>query len=158
MEPITTSAYITAEGKLDLHYRSRFAASIACFPDTAGTITFEPHKNSISHNQRKYFYGVIVDILHAFFVSTGERPEEVKKEDVLDFIKDRFLFREKLCPIANRYIKVYISLSANKGGMTMEEFTEKKEAIQQWAMEKLNLDIPEPDKNWRMYKPLKTDK
>lgn len=152
MEAISTSAFIDATGKLDLHNRASFAATIACYPNTPGTISFEPHRNSISHNQRKYFYGVVVEILHSFFVSTGERPEETTKEDVMDFIKDRFLFREKLCPITSRYIKVYISLSANKGSMTMEEFTEKKEAIQQWAMEKLRLEIPEPDKNWRMYK------
>jgi len=150
MEDIWTSATIDDNGTLVLHDRPAFAATLACFPGTAGRIVFEPHRNVISHNQRKYFFGVIVDILHAFFVTTGE--DNVTKADVYDFLKERFLFREKMCPITHKYIKVPISMSDKDGSMDMKEFSEKKEAIQKWGSTTLGIDIPEPDKNWRMYK------
>lgn len=149
MEEIKTPCFIDANGKLQLQHRDSFAATIACFPNHAGTLIFEPHKNRISANQRKYFFGVFVEQLEAFFTSTGV---ECTKADIYDLLKEKFLFREKMCPIQNRYIKVYISLSDNDGSMTHQEFTDKKEAIQKWSAEVLNLVLPEPDPNWRMYK------
>lgn len=149
MDEIKTPAFIDENGKLQLQHRDSFASTIACFPNTAGTLIFEPHRNRISHNQRKYFFGVIVDLLEGFFTASGT---ECTKQDVLDMLKDRFLFREKLCPITHKYIRVPISMSAAEGGMDMKEFSEKKEAIQKWGAEVLHLEIPDPDKNWRMYK------
>lgn len=150
MPKIETSAFIDIHGVLQIHDREKFSRALKGQPNTPGTITFEPIKNKITHAQRKYFYGVIVEILQAFFITTGD--DEVKKIDVMDLLKDRFLFREKMCPITHKYMKVPISLSDNEGSMTRAEFTEKKEAIQKWAMETLELELPEPDPNWRMYK------
>lgn len=155
MDEIKTPAFIDEHGKLQLQHRDSFAATIACFPNHAGTLIFEPHKNRISHNQRKYFFGVIVDLLEAFFTSTGV---ECTKQDVLDLLKQNFLFREKLCPITNKYMRVPISMSDSEGGMDMKEFTEKKDAIQKWGAEVLKIEIPDPDKNWRMHKKEKEDK
>lgn len=149
MEEIKTTFYITNDGKLRLNNEAAFKAAVTCFPGAAGTLTLEPHRNRISHNQRKYFFGVVVEILQVFFEGTGV---QCTKQDVLDLLKDRYLFREKLCPITGRFMKVPISLSDSDGAMTHQEFQKAYESIVQWGVETLNVDIPPPDPNWRMYK------
>jgi hypothetical protein len=149
MQKISTTGFIDEQGKLQIAERDRFIEAVAAHPGTSVVITVDKIRNGISHRQRAYFYGVIVEVLHGFFQGTGV---ECTKDDVMNLLKDRFLFREQLCPITSKYMKVYISMSSNEGAMDMVEFTEKKEAIQRWGAEKLNLEIPDPDPNWRMYK------
>ena len=136
-------------GKLILSSRQWFSECISKSQDCQVEITVTKFLSGITHQQRKYFYGVVVDILYEFFKQSGD---EYDKADIVDFLKDRFMYREKMCKISRMYLKVPISLGNNDRGMTMEEFQEKKEAIQRWAIERLGIDIPEPDPNWRVYK------
>lgn len=154
MDDIDFTGFIDEHGRLKITNDAHLKASIACYPNTPIIGKISPFRNRITHNQRKYFFGVIVNALYAFFNSTGN---EVTKADVYDFLKERFLFREKMCPISHRFIRVYISLSDKEGSMTREEFTEKKEAIQRWGAETLRLDLPDPDPAWRMYKQSKDE-
>lgn len=149
MKEIRSTAFIDEHGKLQITHREKFAAAIAAHPNMPCEVVVEPVKNSISHKQRKYFFGVIVDLLQGFFETTGVPCD---KQDVYDLLKDQFLYREKMNPISNRYVKVPMSLSDHEAAMNRAEFTEKKEAIQQWAAEKFDLEIPDPDPHWRMYK------
>lgn len=150
MEEIETTAFIDTDGKLQINHRDKFIAAISGHPNTAGTLKFLPHSNRVTHNQRKYFFGVVVKIIYSYFQAIGD--ESVKKVHVYNFLKERFLFREEMCPITNRFIKVYMSLGDNEAGMNHSEFTEKKEQIQQWCSEKFDLYIPDPDPNWKMYR------
>lgn len=154
MKAITDTGIIDDKGKLQLTHREKFAAAIAAHPGKAVEITVAPVRNGISHRQRKYFFGVVCDILQLFFESTGIT---CTKQNVADLLKDRFLFREVLCPITGRFIKIPISLSDSEGAMTKEEFQKAYAEITQWASEKLNLEIPSPDPNWKMYKNEKGD-
>lgn len=149
MDNIIDSAFIDAHGKLKLTHAEKFAAVLACHPNTPGTVTFEPHRSGISHQQRKYFFGVVCEVLVGFFESTGIR---CTKQDVLIFLKDRFLFREVLSPIDGRFMKVPISLSAGEKALTKDEFNKCYEAIVEWAATKLGLDIPPPDPNYKMFR------
>ena len=101
----------------------------------------------ITHNQRKYFYGVIVNVLLQFYRDNGY---EVDQQDVVDHLKDQFMYRMKLSNITGEYVKVPISLSDSDEGMNQEEFQEKKEQIQRYYSG--SVDIPDPDKNWRLWK------
>lgn len=150
MKTVIDTGFIDENGKLQITHQARFVKAIAAFPNTPVEIVVSPVRNGITHKQRRYFFGVIVDLLHSFFEGTGVR---CTKQDVLDLLKDRFLYREHLCPITSKYLKVPISLSNSEKAMTKEEFQKAKEAIQQWGAETLGgLDIPDPDPQWRMYK------
>jgi hypothetical protein len=72
--------------------------------------------------------------------------------DVVNFLKDKFLYYEKMCPITGKYIKIPYSLGNNDEGLPIEIFTEKKELIQQFGAEILDIQIPEPNPNYKMYK------
>src|SRR5574337_752452 len=108
MNDICSSAFIDQHGKLQIQHRDKFTQAIAAHPNTPGEVVFRPHKNRVSANQRKYFFGVIVGILYAYFQMMGD--DEVKKVNVYNFLKEQFLFREQMCPITHRFIKVYMSL------------------------------------------------
>lgn len=149
MQPIKATGFISIHGRLTLSDEQRFKQELAAHPDTAVEVTVEKIKDGISGQQRKYFFAIVVGTLHAFFLSTGT---ECTKQDVLDFLKDRFLFREKLSPIDGRFHKVPISLGSGEKALTKEEFNTAKEAIQMWASTTLNLVIEDPDKNYKMYK------
>lgn len=154
MKTVSDTGFIDENGKLQITHQARFVKAIAAFPNTPVDIVVSPVRNGITHKQRKYFFGVICDVLQLFFEGTGVKCD---KEDVLNLLKDRFLYRENLCPITGKYLKVPISLSNGEKALTMEEFQKAKEQIQQWASEKLSLEIPDPDPNWRMYKKDKKD-
>lgn len=150
MKEIDFTGYIDANGTLQISGNDALKAAIKANPNTAVVGKISPFRNTISGAQRRYFFGVIADILLAFFKSTGV---DCTKDDVVDLLKDRFLFREQMCPITGRYNKKPISLSDREKSLTREEFSEKKESIQRWAAESLNgLYIPDPDPNWRLYK------
>lgn len=105
--------------------------------------------NNISNNQRRYFFGVVVNEIRKRFIELGT---QCTKEQVVDFVKDKFLFIEEYSPITNSIVKSYISLSNSEGAMSKEVFTAKKEEIQQWCKEKMDLDIKDPDENLKVYR------
>jgi hypothetical protein len=110
-------------------------------------VILRTHSNTISNQQRRYFFGVIADIMLTMFNDAGTKCD---LNDVIMFLKEKWLFREELNPITGRVIKSHISLSDNSTGLSREEFQKHKESIQQFAMENLNTEIPDPDPNWRM--------
>lgn len=114
-----------------------------------GDVEFIGNSDNISHQQRKYFFGSIVKDIQMEFVRRGN---DVTAQTVKEFLQRQFLFREKLCDITGQYVKSFISLSNSDKALSKEEFQQKKELIQQWAAEKLEIDIKDPDANWKMYK------
>lgn len=149
MPEIVAKGRIDSDGKLHIDDAATFKANLFCYPEHPVIVTVATAAANITANQRNYFYGVVVETLRVFFSAGGEKYD---KETIVEFLKDKFLFREKMNPIGNRYIKVPISLSNSDTAMTIEEFTDKKEDIQRWAAQTLNLDIPDPDKDFIYHK------
>jgi hypothetical protein len=116
----------------------------------SGDVEFIPHSENITHQQRKYFYGLLAKMIceRLNFLGTNS----VTVPDVVNFLKDKFLYYEKMCPITGKYIKIPYSLGNNDEGLPIEIFTEKKELIQQFGAEILDIQIPEPNPNYKMYK------
>ncbi len=115
----------------------------------SGDCDFTPDSENISHQQRKYFFGLVAKRINEKFRSDGN---DVNISEVVDFLKEQFLNFEKFCPITGRYIKVTYSLSNSSKALSREIFQEKKMLIQQWGLDKLGIDIPDPDPNWKVYK------
>jgi len=128
--------------KLEQHLRNKKVQS--------GDCDFTPDSENISHQQRKYFYGLIAEMICNEFRDRGNDVDKIK--DVIPFIKNQWMYYEKFCPITGMYIKVLYSLSNSSKALSREIFQEKKMLIQQWGLEKLGIDIPDPDPNWKVYK------
>lgn len=131
---------VVENGKLDLH-RSSFALQLKTLSGPV-KVTVEELRETITDKQRRYFFGVVVSSLVAAFKELGH---DHTKADVLEFLKERFLFREKINKVSNAYVKVPISLSKKDDALTKPEFEAFKFDIQRWAAEILNVQIPEPN-------------
>jgi len=116
----------------------------------AGSIDILADSDNISHKQRMYFFGLIVDKIYNEFIRRGN--DEVTKSIVKKFLHSQWLHTEEFCPITGKYEKHDISLSNSSKGLDKETFNEKKLLIQKWGAEKMGIDIPDPDPNWRMSK------
>jgi len=113
-----------------------------------GKVSYKLDGDTISDRQRRYMFGVVVKRLHQGFIDSGLN---VSKEQVREFLKDNWLYVEKSCPITNRYVKHPLSWSRKEDALSKEVFQQKKDLIQQFAIEKLNVNIEEPDPNYKMF-------
>lgn len=154
MKQITSPARIQ-KGKLILYYEDYFKGRIAKTDDCECEVIIRTQSNNISNQQRRYFFGVIAEIMLISFNHLGTKCD---LDDIVTFIKEKWLYREEINPITGRVIKSHISLSDSSKGLSKEEFQIAKEAIQQFAIENLNTEIPDPDPNWRMYREPKNPK
>ena len=130
-----------AGGKLDLN-KERFSLLLANCKSGRYNLTIEPETNNISEQQRRYFYGVIIDRIRLGFLDKGivSNIEEIKY-----ILKELALHRFEYSEILQQDIKVHISLGKNEKGLTKEEFSVMKVLIQNHAITEWGIDIPEPN-------------
>ena len=140
MNKITLPCQVKAH-KLDLDRRA-LEMQLKAVKDGFYTITIEPVSDNISHRQRKYFFGVVVRALQLGFT---ERGIPLKQQDIIDYLKDKFIFRETPNPLYGEMLKVPISLSNSDKGLTKPEFNAMKEQIQEFAATEWGIIIPDPN-------------
>ena len=141
---------VDADGKFIPDSTSEFKSAFAEYSIKSVKLLITDIDNNITNNQRRYFFGVVVSLIQKKFIELGT---QCTKEQVVDFLKDKFLFTEEYSPLTNSIVKTQISLSNTSEGLSKEVFSEKKEEIQQWCAEKLDgLIIPDPNPNYKMYK------
>jgi hypothetical protein len=128
-------------GVLDLD-KNALTRQLKALKDGQYQLTIEAEPNNISHQQRKYFFGVVVKHLQLGFADAGTA---ITQQEVIDYLKHYFLFREVGNPIDGEVLKVPISLSNSSKGLTKDEFTKFKDAIQHHAITEWGIDIPEPN-------------
>lgn len=139
MNKITLQCSVKAH-KLDLDRRA-LEIQLKAVKDGFYALTIEPVSDNISHRQRKYFFGVVVKTLQVGFANQGMA---LKQQDIIDYLKDRFIFRETPNPIYGEMLKVPISLSNSDKGLTKPEFNTMKELIQEHAATEWGIIIPDP--------------
>lgn len=137
---IEAKATVT-QGKLQLD-RQAFDRMLKTLKDGKYLVTVTPAVNNISHQQRKYFFGVVVKELRLGFLDAGT---VLSTQQIIDYLKHEFIYREEYNPITDTVIKTPISLGNNDKGLTKEEFDRIKLAIQQHAAEVWNIIIPDPN-------------
>lgn len=139
---IESYGHISEEGKFIPDNKQSLAEQMVEWKGRSVKMMLTETDNTISGAQRRYFFGVVVNEFQRWFVEHGT---QCSKQDVVDYLKDKFLHREHYNPITNSMSKTYISLSNSEGALTKEEFTKKKEDIQQFAASSMNdLQIPDP--------------
>lgn len=100
-----------------------------------GILILRPVEEFRTPAQNRYYWGVIIPVLkaHPLF-------KEWTEEQLHDGIKEKFL---STVDPATGLIKVGSTKELKKSG----EFSAFKEAIQQWAAEKLDIYIPDPNED-----------
>jgi len=143
---VKTNAYVN-KGKLHIYDRSIFESEIAKMTDCEVSVIVEKQLSNISHNQRKYFFGVLAVHVRKALKELGN---EYSQKDVNDFLYDSFLYEEKYNSISGRVIKYRLSMSDSAKEMPKPLFDEIKMKIQRWAQETLNYEIPDPDPSLKL--------
>jgi hypothetical protein len=130
-----------ASGKLELN-KERFSLLLAKLKDGRYNLTIEPETNNISHAQRKYFFGVVVDRIRLGFLDKGIITTV---DEVRALLNELFIHRLEYNPVLDTTLKVPISLSNSSKGIDKAEFNAIKEHIQRHAMQEWSIDIPDPN-------------
>ena len=115
---------------------------IKVLKDGLYTLTIEPIPNTISHRQRKYFFGVIIEDLQRGFSEQGNAQTQQQIRDILEYL---FMYRERYCEVLNKHIRTRISLSNSPKGITKEEFNRIKDAIQTHAITVWGIYVHDPN-------------
>jgi len=106
------------------------------------TLTIEPVTDNISHQQRKYFFGVVISDLQSGFANKGIA---VSVQELRTLLETLFMFREEYNPILDTTLKARISLSNSPKGISKEEFNTIKNAIQQHAATEWDIYVHDPN-------------
>jgi hypothetical protein len=130
-----------ASGKLDLN-KERFSLLLAKLKDGRYNLTIEPETNLISHQQRKYFFGVVVDRIRLGFLDKGIITTV---DEVRALLNELFIHRLEYNPVLDTTLKVPISLSNSSKGIDKAEFNTIVNLIQQHAMQEWSIEIPDPN-------------
>jgi hypothetical protein len=106
------------------------------------TLTIEPVTDNISHQQRKYFFGVVISDLQSGFANKGIA---VSVQDLRTLLETLFMFREEYNPVLDTTLKARISLSNSPKGISKDEFNTIKNAIQQHAATEWDIYVHDPN-------------
>jgi hypothetical protein len=106
------------------------------------TITIEPVTDTISHQQRKYFFGVVIQDLQSGFANKGIA---VSVQELRTLLETLFMFREEYNPVLDTTLKARISLSNSPKGISKTEFNTIKEAIQKHAATEWDIYVHDPN-------------
>ena len=106
------------------------------------TLTIEPVTDNISHQQRKYFFGVVISDLQSGFANKGIA---VSVQELRTLLETLFMFREEYNPVLDTTLKARISLSNSPKGINKDEFNTIKNAIQQHAATEWDIYVHDPN-------------
>ena len=128
-------------GVLDLD-KTGLTRQLKQLKDGQYQLTIEAMPNRISHQQRKYFFGVVVDRIRLGFLDKGIITSV---EEIRALLNELFIHRLEYNPVLNTTLKVPISLSNSSKGIDKAEFNLIVELIQQHAMQEWSIEIPDPN-------------
>lgn len=115
---------------------------VKALKDGLYTITIEPVTDNISHQQRKYFFGVVISDLQSGFANKGIA---VSVQELRTLLETLFMFREEYNPVLDTTLKARISLSNSPKGISKDEFNTIKNAIQQHAATEWDIYVHDPN-------------
>jgi hypothetical protein len=115
---------------------------LAKLKDGRYNLTIEPETNNISHQQRKYFFGVVVDRIRLGFLDKGIITTV---DEVRALLNELFIHRLEYNPVLDTTLKVPISLSNSSKGIDKAEFNTIVNLIQQHAMQEWSIEIHDPN-------------
>jgi len=140
MPKIRYNGRVSETGRLSIWGKGQFLQDIQKLAGKDVTITVTKAIKPISNKQRGYWHGVVVKMIHHRFKELGNH---YTLKQVSAFLMDKFFYTEDVNPATGEIIRIPATLDSI-GGASSAMFSEKKEEIQRWASENLDLYIPDP--------------
>ena len=122
--------------------RTGLDRQIKSLKDGQYQMTIEPVPNNISHQQRKYFFGVVVKELILGFANKGIA---VTFDETRTLLEELFIYREEYNPVLDTTLKARISFANTPKGITKDEFDKIVTPIQHHAITEWGINIPDPN-------------
>lgn len=135
MEFVTTGRVV--DGRLDLRNRARMVAALKGWRDCEVVVTIERAHANRSQRANRYYWGVVVELIAEH---TGYTPNETHEA-----LKQLFLPKNLAVAKQNGEIVGEFVIGGSTAQLNKLEFGDYVAQIKQWALEKLDVAIPEPD-------------
>jgi hypothetical protein len=135
------NATLKPNGKLEIHRKNemvKWLISEAREKDRSFLVTIERVKRKRSSEVNRYWWGVVIPVIHSGLVRMGH---DVTKQDAHDFLKANFCFTEILNESTGEIVRVPRGTSSLSGS----EFWELIEKTARFAAEYLGEVIPPPN-------------
>jgi hypothetical protein len=144
--PTQTKLETTArcvESKLRTNSRSQVEQFTKLHEGKVLKVTYQV-LNQRSNNQNAYYWGVLVNEVHARLVELGH---EISLNGTHALLKDRFCYREHVLTDTGEVLKEPLSTS----DLSKQEFNEYIDKIIRFAAEVLDIQIKYPNEQTEMY-------
>ena len=142
---VTASGYIQ-QGRLRIYHRRLFDEQIRGLKDGWDVdIEISRFRATRSQKQNAYYHGVVLQWLMDY---TG-----IGADVLHDLMKVKFLSRTEVVLNRDGEIVDRLIIGTSTRPLQTHEFAAYVDAIRQWAAEKLELYIPDPDPLWRLSGP-----
>lgn len=113
--------------------------AMVAFGDTPFQLTLEKKVKKRSLSQNSYYFGCVVSSVLDGLVDVGYPRSELSPEVVHDMLKDKFLRQQ----LVNEHGEP-LDIIRDSKGLSTTDFMSYIADIQRWAIEFLNIIIPDP--------------
>lgn len=141
---ITIIGKVDDDGKLILPQRNAFVKDLAVFKGKDVVITVEKKGKKRSTEQNRYYWGIVIPLVKQGLIDVGYR---MTTELTHDFLRDKFCIVEIVNEITGEVITTKGKTSEMSTSQMMDYFAQ----ISQWAAEWLNIQIPEPEEQLKIF-------
>lgn len=135
---------VLEDGSLHIVHRQKFDSDLKRFVGKDVEITVCKKRRTRSIPINRYWWGVVVHLIRERFEELGN---ECSKEDVHEFLKLRYHYKEFVDEKTGEVIKLPLTTTR----MTNVEFMELIEKVKEFAATVLDLYIPEPNEDLRLF-------
>ena len=131
------------QGKLQVgaSQRSALQEAVLTWSDGPVTVSVERESATRSVQANAYYWAIVVKALADH---TGYTPDETH-----DLLKIKFLPKDVALASHTGEVVAEFVIGGSTKQLTSGEFYDYVEQIRQWAFEKLDVDMPPPDPEWR---------
>jgi hypothetical protein len=144
--PLVTASGVIRHGRLVLHNRRLFDEAVRGLREGWEVdMALTRFRATRSVKQNAYYHGYV---LQRLMEHTG-----IKADVLHDMMKVKFLSRTEVVLDHNGDVVDKFILGKSTAPLKTHEFSAYVDEIRQWAAEKLQLDIKDPDPSWRSAPP-----
>lgn len=127
-------AGVMRQGRLRLLHAERLAAHLTRLRDGAVEIAIRRRYATRSHEQNRFYWGVLVDALSE---ATGYTPPEIHALCKAKFLPKRLAVQDRNGRLAGEFV-----LGGTTRSLTVGEFGDYCRAIESWMTEDLGFTLP----------------
>jgi hypothetical protein len=138
---------LTEVSRGQITHQTDFKVLLSAFEGKRVSITIENKKARRTSPQNRWYFGVAIVLIRRRLVELGNQISQEATHDLVKVAVAKYhpylMLDEIVIPDTGKVLKRIRSTTE----LTTTDFMGYKEAIQQWAVEVLDIDIPDPNED-----------